>query len=115
MHQVLVLLKKGNRGSYGYSSYMCCTEMISCQQIQVQGYLRNHKGDTVNKIQPCEFIEQPAPPVDTGENACIIHIRAIRGQLTLSIPEGIDCVGICPAYLIPVNIPQGMIWLGLRP
>ena len=55
MHQVL--LKKGIRGSKGCSSCMCCTEMISCQQIQMHRYFKDHKEATVNKVQPCEFIE----------------------------------------------------------
>ena len=40
--------------------------------MQVQGCLREHKGTTVNKLQPCEFIEPAAPPVDIGENAIVI-------------------------------------------
>ena len=57
MHQVLVLLKKGNRGSNGGFSCLCRSEITSCQEMQVQGYFRDHKGTTVNKIQPGEFIE----------------------------------------------------------
>jgi len=49
--------QKVNRDSNGGSSCLCRTEMTSCQQMQVQGYFRDHKGVTLNEIQPCEFIE----------------------------------------------------------
>jgi len=35
--------QKGNRGSNGGSPCICCAEIISCQQIQAQGYFRYHK------------------------------------------------------------------------
>ena len=44
MHHVLVLLKKENRGSNECSLCMCRSEMISCQQIKVQGCFRDYKG-----------------------------------------------------------------------
>ena len=42
--------EKGNMGSNECSSCMCRTEIISCQQIQMLGCFRDHKGATVNKI-----------------------------------------------------------------
>ena len=50
--------QKRNRGSNGCSSCMCRTEMIFCQQIQVQGCCRDHSGATVNKVQQSNLLLQ---------------------------------------------------------
>ena len=64
------------------------TKMIFCQQMQMQGCLRDHKwATTVNKLEPCEF---------TGcWGDYDSHIWATGGRLFLCIPEGTGCVGIC--------------------
>ena len=72
MHQVLVLLKKG-AGALTEPLPACVALKISpVNRYRCKNFFRDHKGATVNKIQPYEFIELPAPPVNTGENAIVI-------------------------------------------
>ena len=69
---MLVLLRKGNRGSNECSCYMYRTLRIPCHQILVQGCFRDYKGTSVNEVQLNEFMKKPAPSVNSRENVIVI-------------------------------------------